>query len=379
TEGQYNNNIGTIYVERVDATNSSGTLTYTTGISGTQGLEFLNPDGSVNAGDTQKIVVNTNSATLNINGAGGVDKFDIEASSFTKSLTIAGNLGTVPDHEEIVHNFDSVYIDLRKTSGVDLNIANLLVSNPDGEGIVISASKGQDNITLVAGANHDVIEFSAGGENVAANPEIHVVDLGNLRLANNQSFTIDGVTITNISTDVFRATDIAQAIAQYAQNGALDASLQDKFSVTGNFASLKGDWAGATVAASAGTLSFTSTLNRNIRDLSLSFDGNGNSDVPADITATIKTSHGDVSASVASATLSLATIGAVGKEYIAASGFGTATTPTEFLDYSVSSINIPTTAGDTTFTFSLPDAEGNAQSFTLTFTTTTGPTTATDI
>ena len=337
-------------------------MTYTTGISGTQGLEFLNPDGSVNAGDTQKIVVNTNSATLNINGAGGVDKFDIEASSFTKSLTIAGNLGTVPDHEEIVHNFDSVYIDLRKTSGVELNISNLLVSNPDGEGIVISASKGQDNITLVAGANHDVIEFSAGGENVAANPEIHVVDLGNLRLANNQSFTIDGVTITNISTDVFRATDIAQAIAQYAQNGALDASMQDKFSVTGNFASLKGDWAGATVAASAGTLSFTSTLNRNIRDLNLTFNGNGNSDVPADITATIKTSHGDVSASVASASLSLATIGAVGKEYVSASGFDSVT----FLDYSTTTLEVVNGGTSGAFTFSLPDAEGNAQSFTLT-------------
>ncbi|MDE7172754.1 MAG: hypothetical protein K2N70_00220, partial [Helicobacter sp.] len=324
--------------------------------------------GTLNAGDTQKIVVNTNSATLNINGAGGVDKFDIEASSFTKSLTIAGNLGTVPDHEEDVHNFDSVYIDLRKTSGVELNIANLLVSNPDGEGIVISASKGQDNITLVAGANHDVIEFSAGGENVAANPEIHVVDLGNLRLANNQSFTIDGVTITNISTDVFRATEIAQAIAQYATNGALDASMQDKFSVTGNFASLKGDWAGATVAASAGTLSFTSTLNRNIRDLNLSFDGNGNSDVPADITATIKTSHGDVSASVASASLSLSTIGAVGKEYVAASGFGTATTPTEFLDYTTTKASIANGSTSGSFTFSLPDAEGNAQNFTLTFT-----------
>ncbi|MDE7255755.1 MAG: hypothetical protein K2N54_06220, partial [Helicobacter sp.] len=363
-----------IYVERVDATNSSGTLTYTTGISGTQGLEFLNPDGSVNAGDTQKIVVNTNSATLNINGAGGVDKFDIEASSFTKSLTIAGNLGTVPDHEEDVHNFDSVYIDLRKTSGVELNIANLLVSNPDGEGIVISASKGQDNITLVAGANHDVIEFSAGGENVAANPEIHVVDLGNLRLANNQSFTIDGVTITNISTDVFRATEIAQAIAQYATNGALDASMQDKFSVTGNFASLKGDWAGATVAASGSELSFTSTLNRNIRDLNLSFDGNGNSDVPADITATIKTSHGDVSASVASATLSLSTIGAVGKEYIAASGFGTAATPTTFLDYTVTKLEVANGSTSGSFTFSLPDAEGNAQSFTLTLTATAAAT-----
>ncbi|MBD5167490.1 MAG: hypothetical protein HDT11_01125, partial [Helicobacter sp.] len=249
-----------------------------------------------------------------------------------------------------------------------LNISNLLVSNPLDEGIVITTSKGQDNITLVAGANHDIIEFAAGGEGSAANPEVHVLDLGNLRLANNQSFSIDGLTITNISTDVYRATDIAQAIAQYAQNGALDASLQDKFSVTGNFASLKGDWAGATVAASGGALTFTSTLNRNIRDLSLTFDGNGNSDVPADITATIKTSHADVDASVASATLGFSTIGAVGKEYIAASGFGTAATPTTFLDYTATKASIANGSTSGSFTFSLPDAEGNAQNFTLTFT-----------
>ncbi|MBD5166409.1 MAG: hypothetical protein HDT12_01330, partial [Helicobacter sp.] len=265
-------------------------------------------------------------------------------------------------------------IDLSNTSGVDLNISNLLVSNPLDEGIVITTSKGQDNITLVAGANHDVIEFAAGGEGSAANPEVHVLDLGNLRLANNQSFSIDGLTITNISTDVYRATDIAQAIAQYAQNGALDASLQDKFSVTGNFASLKGDWAGATVAASGGALTFTSTLNRNIRDLSLSFDGNGNSDVPADITATIKTSHADVDASVASATLGFSTIGAVGKEYIAASGFDA-----EFLDYSTPTITIGTDTTPVTFSFSLPDSEGNAQNFTLTFTPTASPTTGGDV
>ncbi|MDE6043982.1 MAG: hypothetical protein K2F85_00480, partial [Helicobacter sp.] len=332
--------------------------------------EFTNPDGSLNAGDTQKIVVNTNSATLNINGAGGVDKFDIEASSFTKTLTIAGNLGTVPNYEEARNNYDSVRIDLSNTSGVDLDISKLLVSNPLDEGIVITTSKGQDNITLVAGANHDIIEFAAGGEGSAANPEVHVLDLGNLRLANNQSFSIDGLTITNISTDVYRATDIAQAIAQYAQNGALDASLQDKFSVTGNFASLKGDWAGATVAASGGALTFTSTLNRNIRDLNLTFDGNGNSDVPADITATIKTSHADVDASVASATLGFSTIGAVGKEYIAASGFGTAATPTTFLDYTSTKLEVANGSTSGSFTFSLPDAEGNAQSFTLTLTAT---------
>ncbi|MDE6045149.1 MAG: hypothetical protein K2F85_06495, partial [Helicobacter sp.] len=160
--------------------------------------EFTNPDGSLNAGDTQKIVVNTNSATLNINGAGGVDKFDIEASSFTKTLTIAGNLGTVPNYEEARNNYDTVRIDLSKTSGVNLDISRLLVSNPNDDGIQIVASKGADNITLVAGANHDVIEFNAGG-GTSGQTEEYTLDLGTLRLGQGQSVTIDGLTITNIS------------------------------------------------------------------------------------------------------------------------------------------------------------------------------------
>ena len=306
----FNNNIGTIYVERVDATNSSGTLTYTTGISGTQGKEFTNPDGSLNAGDTQKIVVNTNSATLNINGAGGVDKFDIEASSFTKTLTIAGNLGTVPNYEEANNNYDTVRIDLSKTSGVNLDISRLLVSNPNDDGIQIVASKGADNITLVAGANHDVIEFAAGG-GASGQSEIYQFDFGNARLSYNQSITIDGVTITNIKAgSVLLATDIVNAFVAYANGGyALGTASTTKFSgstslsgtgivtyvsMTGKFESLTDDWLTAsgkpTASFNAGDSFFTLTskAQANLTDLNFTFDANGNALRPdalkADIT-----------------------------------------------------------------------------------------------
>ncbi|MDE6979557.1 MAG: hypothetical protein K2O85_08330, partial [Helicobacter sp.] len=289
-------------------------------------------------------------------------------------------LGTVPNYEEANNNYDTVRIDLSKTSGVNLDISKLLVSNPNDEGIIITASKGADNITLTTGANHDVIEFSAGGANVAANPEIHVVDLGNLRLANNQSFTIDGLTITNIDSGntIYRATDIAQAIAQYATTGKLDTSLQDKFNVTGSFASLKGDWAGATVAASGSELSFTSTSNRDIRDLNLTFSGNGNSDVPADITAQLTVSKGASSANVSGASVTLDNIGQVGKEFIAAAGFATAGgTPNTFLDYTTTKLEIASGSSSGSFTFKLPDSNGNEQSFKLTVTATAAATQAT--
>ena len=296
----FNNNIGTIYVERVDATNSSGTLTYTTGISGTQGK--ANDDGTIN--DTQNIVVNTNSATLNINGAGGVDKFDIEASSFTKTLTIAGNLGTVPNYEEANNNYDTVRIDLSKTSGVNLDISRLLVSNPNDEGIQITASKGADNITLVAGANHDVIEFNAGG-GTSGQKEAYALDLGTLRLGQGQSVTIDGLTITNISgftngggnvntaAVVLTAEDIATIVAGYLKDG--DLSVQGKFggvttsasaskfvSVSGMMESLAGKgWADATTgkvdaSASGTTITIQNSIQQNVTDIDLTANISGN-------------------------------------------------------------------------------------------------------
>ncbi|MDE7316230.1 MAG: hypothetical protein K2N12_00625, partial [Helicobacter sp.] len=299
TEGQYNNNIGTIYVERVDAGNNAGTLNYTTGISGTQGIP--NADGTIN--DTQNIVVNTNAATLNINGAGGVDKFNIEASSFTKTLTIAGNLGTVPNYEEANNNYDTVRIDLSKTSGVNLDISKLLVSNPNNEGIVITASKGADNITLTAGANHDVIEFSAGG-GAAGAKEQYTVDLGTLRLGQGQSFTIDGLTITNVSgfenggtatlatATIYTAAEIAELLRAYLASGsgatvgavgslASGSAISKYVKIEGNLDTLTkaNGWLSNTtgyadVVASGGTLTITNQNFGNVADLNFTFAGN---------------------------------------------------------------------------------------------------------
>ncbi|MDE6044096.1 MAG: hypothetical protein K2F85_01075, partial [Helicobacter sp.] len=268
--------------------------------SGTQGK--ANDDGTIN--DTQNIVVNTNSATLNINGAGGVDKFDIEASSFTKTLTIAGNLGTVPNYEEANNNYDTVRIDLSKTSGVNLDISRLLVSNPNDDGIQIVASKGADNITLVAGANHDVIEFSAGG-GASGQQEQYTVELGSLRLAAGQSFTIDGLTITNVSgftnggtgvastATIITADGIAEALRLYLTVGATASAASAVGGITtgaiskylrfeGELESLttKNGWLNASGAASVelgtnGTsLVFKNANTVNVPDLNFSFSGN---------------------------------------------------------------------------------------------------------
>ncbi|MDE7448177.1 MAG: hypothetical protein K2M51_03940, partial [Helicobacter sp.] len=254
----------------------------------------------------------------------------IEASSFTKTLTIAGNLGTVPNYEEARNNYDTVRIDLSKTSGVNLDISRLLVSNPNDDGIQITASKGQDNITLVAGANHDVIEFTAGG-GAGAVAETYTIDLGNLRLGKNQSFTIDGVTITNIADGlVLTANDIAAMLAGYAYAGStagissaaggtwssatgdyaawgFDATNKAKYkfdnastalvsqtvSIEGKFESLTKDWlttsGTATLKHVAGESSFTITANSkaNLKDLNFTFDGNGNAAVPDNLKADV--------------------------------------------------------------------------------------------
>ena len=254
--------------------------------------------------------MNTNSATLNINGAGGVDKFDIEASSFTKTLTIAGNLGTVPNYEEANNNYDTVRIDLSKTSGVNLDISRLLVSNPNDDGIQITASKGADNITLVAGANHDVIEFTAGGGKTAAQ-ETYEVDLGNLRLGKNQSFTIDGLTITNIATGatIYNAYTIADAIAIWISGGGSFGSAKITtnltgsasttasaiFSIEGDLESLTDAWytpsGDISIAWATGTTKFVITApsgTGDLDDLKMTWSANGNADIPADITAELQ-------------------------------------------------------------------------------------------
>ncbi|MDE7172858.1 MAG: hypothetical protein K2N70_00765, partial [Helicobacter sp.] len=204
-------------------------------------------------------------------------------------------LGTVPNYEEAKNNYDSVRIDLSKTSGVDLNISNLLVSNPNDEGIIITASKGADNITLVAGANHDIVEFAAGTGSSTGAREVYTVDLNNLRLGNNQSFSIDGLTISNVEGGIVRAAAIAQAIAAYVNNPSVQPS---GFNITGKLGSLTGDWAGAAVTASGGKLVITSTLERNIKDLALSFTGNDSTNAPANITAQIVAGASAASSSI---------------------------------------------------------------------------------
>ena len=280
----------------------------------------------MNAGDTQKIVVNTNSATLNINGAGGVDKFDIEASSFTKTLTIAGNLGTVPNYEEANNNYDTVRIDLSKTSGVNLDISRLLVSNPNDDGIQIVASKGADNITLVAGANHDVIEFTAGGGAGNVNEE-YTVDLGNMSLSKYQTFTIDGLTITNISANKLNAYAIADAIQAWINNGnsyatvggtvteiswtsaagkiaGSSGAMNTVVDISGTLESLKGAWKGATIEWEANSNQFVvkAANGGNLADLNFTFDANANAAIAAGAETTASIRGASAAAAVAGAT-----------------------------------------------------------------------------
>ena len=270
--------------------------------------------------------MNTNSATLNINGAGGVDKFDIEASSFTKTLTIAGNLGTVPNYEEANNNYDTVRIDLSKTSGVNLDISRLLVSNPNDDGIQIVASKGADNITLVAGANHDVIEFTAGGGAGNVNEE-YTVDLGNMSLSKYQTFTIDGLTITNISANKLNAYAIADAIQAWINNGnsyatvggtlteiswtsaagkiaGSSGAMNTVVDISGTLESLKGAWKGATIEWEANSNQFVvkAANGGNLADLNFTFDANANAAIAAGAETTASIRGASAVAAVAGAT-----------------------------------------------------------------------------
>ncbi|MDE5816366.1 MAG: hypothetical protein K2H55_02535, partial [Helicobacter sp.] len=201
----------------------------------------------------------------------GVDKFDIEASSFTKTLTIAGNLGTVPNYEEARNNYDTVRIDLSKTSGVNLDISRLLVSNPNDDGIQIVASKGQDNITLVAGANHDVIEFKAGG-GTTATQEIYTITTDALK--QNQSIEFGGVTL--YATVAATADTVASAIAKVL-NGE---ELPKGFLAVGKFEGFSGDWAlkvngqeNVKVENSGSTVTITQQTAKDVADFSLTLAG----------------------------------------------------------------------------------------------------------
>ncbi|MDE7317557.1 MAG: hypothetical protein K2N12_07510, partial [Helicobacter sp.] len=192
--------------------------------------------------------------------------------------------------------------------------------------IVITASKGADNITLTAGANHDVIEFGAGGG--AGNvQEEYTVDLGNMSLSKYQSFTIDGLTITNISGNKLNAYAVADAITQWINNGnsyntAGGAAWEIKYTsangtiagssgaantlvnITGELESLKGAWKGATIEWQANSNQFVvkAPNGGNLTDLNFTFAGNGNTAIASGASASLSLSAASANAAVAGAT-----------------------------------------------------------------------------
>ena len=318
-----NNDIGTIFVS-----GDSGSLTYITGYSGTVGAKTTDAQGNDTTKQTQEIVVTSKDATIQLDGLTGVDSFDITASSATKTLTISGSLGAANPDQIANGNYDSVRIDLSNTTGATLNIANLDLYNPTGTGIVIAPSKGADNISLSNNIN-EVIEFSAGGGATAIKEE-YTLDLGNVRLGQNQSITIDGLTITNAnaSGNVMTATDILAVLKlvtegeaesgtfKTAANGFVGTTAKTLASagvvITGTLESLTGEWAGATggitgasawtARVSAGTApivdtakidgtTFTITAANagNLTDLKIadSIKGNGNAAEPTTLTAEV--------------------------------------------------------------------------------------------
>ena len=319
-----NNDIGTIFVS-----GDSGSLTYITGYSGTVGAKTTDAQGNDITKQTQDIVVTSKDATIQLDGLTGVDSFNIEASSATKTLTVSGSLGAANPDQIANGNYDSVRIDLSKTTGATLNIANLDLYNPTGTGIVIAPSKGADNISLSNNIN-EVIEFTAGG-GATAIKETYTLDLANARLGQNQSITIDGLTITNANTSgkVMLATDILAVLKLVTEgeaeagtfktdaNGFVGTTAKTLASagvvLTGTLESLTGEWAGAqgdanfasggwTARVSAGTApvidttkidgtTFTITAANagNLTDLKIadSIKGNGNAAEPDAITAEV--------------------------------------------------------------------------------------------
>ncbi|MBD5166289.1 MAG: hypothetical protein HDT12_00705, partial [Helicobacter sp.] len=299
-DGLSNNNIGAINI-----TGESGyaaSLTYITGYSGTVYQERAStgptPEQSTirTVKDTQEINVSAHTATLTLDGVSGTDKFNIIATPATKNLTIKGSLGGASEEQKATGDYDTVRIDLSKTSGVDsLDISGLQIDNPDG-GLTIIASQGKGNITLSAN-NIETLEFSAGGGR-SAQADVYTVDFGLLRLAQNESFTLDGVTIVNTGSAVINGYTIADAIVKYVSGGytspasavklatsattpTTSAGLSgDKVALYGKFESLTGDWSGATVggngasAAYTKTLTFTNANQRDVKDLNLTWTGN---------------------------------------------------------------------------------------------------------
>ncbi|MDE6978513.1 MAG: hypothetical protein K2O85_02980, partial [Helicobacter sp.] len=278
-DGQYNNNIGTIILTP-NLKNEVATLNYTTGISGTRGHQT----------DTQQIHVNANRANLILNGAGGSDKFHITASSFTKEIVLSGHLGSSRENQS-----DFVFIDLRQTNGCNVDMQNLVVNNSDN-GVYITASKGQDSISLLANQNHDKISFNAGGP-ATAQPEKYSLNLAGTKLEKFQSFTLDGLTLTSLYVDGnIDAQELTNALYTHITQGedafkqTQSSILKDQttntyytyeelFNTQGSFKGLdnKQGWEynpQLIEKTDATTIKITSSEKSDVPDLSLNWEGN---------------------------------------------------------------------------------------------------------
>lgn len=171
------NDIGLITIKQGSATtgsggntgtSSNGSLVYKAGQNGTIGTDGNNTP--------QEIYVEAASASINLQGGDGVERFNITADSKTKTLSVSGDLGSIAAGNPA----DGLSIDLSRTNGATLDTSNLRIATTDAQTstLTIIGSKGTDNITLgSSGAGTDVVAFKAGGQ-TNQQQEVLTFDLG---------------------------------------------------------------------------------------------------------------------------------------------------------------------------------------------------------
>ncbi|MBD5167404.1 MAG: hypothetical protein HDT11_00695, partial [Helicobacter sp.] len=294
TDGLFNNNIGDIVL--IGDTDGKASLAYATGFSGTVYQEKGAADlGGLNIQpntikDTQTINVTSKEATITLDGTTGTDKFLITAGQDTKTITLNGSLGAANPNQIATKDYDQITIDLSGANGVTLN-TNVVIDSRDGaQAIEIIASKGKDTISL-SNSTVETISLSTGGGRAGV-AEAYTVDLGNLKLAQGETFTIDGLTVVALTTAGLTANQIAHGIQLWkANNGVLptaantlesaggtsvNATASVQMAITGDLESLKGAWASASVAHTTGDSTFVinSGKQSNIKDLELTWGAN---------------------------------------------------------------------------------------------------------
>ena len=294
TDGLFNNNIGDIVL--IGDTDGKASLAYATGFSGTVYQEKGAADlGGLNIQpntikDTQTINVTSKEATITLDGTTGTDKFLITAGQDTKTITLNGSLGAANPNQIATKDYDQITIDLSGANGVTLN-TNVVIDSRDGaQAIEIIASKGKDTISL-SDSTVETISLSTGGGRAGV-AEAYTVDLGNLKLAQGETFTIDGLTVVALTTAGLTANQIAHGIQLWkANNGVLpttantlesaggtsvNATASVQMAITGDLESLKGAWASASVAHTTGDSTFVinSGKQSNISDLNLTWGAN---------------------------------------------------------------------------------------------------------